>query len=166
MRVIERVRNFIKDPLNRDKITFLMQKRGGWERWFQLELAYWIARDFKQYKVELETHDYVNGALRTDILLTKTTSSSEYKTVVELKCEQANADSNRFVQSVFNDIEKAQQLLPSITAFTAVALIQNPHTMEVADQMLTTLIEQRPALISFNYEGFALPGLLYYSIVW
>ena len=163
MRVIERVRNFIKDPLNRDKITFLMQKRGGWERWFQLELAYWIARDFKQYEVELETHDYVNGALRTDILLTKGT---EYKTAVELKCEQANADSNRFVQSVFNDIEKAQQLSSSITAFTAVALIQNPDTMRVANQMLPTLIGQRPTLISFDYEGFDLSGLLYYSIVW
>ena len=162
MRVIERVRNFIKDPLNRDKITFLMQKRGGWERWFQLELAYWIAHDFDGYSVELETHDYVNLALRTDILLTKGT---EYKTAVELKCEQANADSNRFVQSVFNDIEKAQQLSSSITAFTAVALIQNPDTMEVADQMLTTLTGQRPELISFDYEGFDLPGLLYYSIV-
>lgn len=162
MRVIERVRNFIEDPLNQDKITFLMQKRGGWERWFQLELAYWIAHDFDGYSVELETHDYVNLALRTDILLTKGT---EYKTAVELKCEQANADSNRFVQSVFNDIEKAQQLSSSITAFTAVALIQNPDTMEVADQMLTTLTGQRPELISFDYEGFDLPGLLYYSIV-
>lgn len=165
MRVIERVRDFIEDPLNQDKITFLMHKRGGWERWFQLELAYWIAHDFDGYSVELETHDYVNLALRTDILLTRLRWHAGYKTVVELKCEQANADSNRFVQSVFNDIEKAQQLSSSVAEFTAVALIQNPDTMEVADQMLTTLTGQRPELISFDYEGFDLPGLLYYSIV-
>lgn len=163
MRIYEQVRAFIDDEINQDKIKFMAKACGGWERWLQMELAYWIAKDFEGYSVALESREYTDDALRADMMITRQRWHDE-KNVVELKCEQANADPKRFVKSVLSDIQKAQKLKDGTDYFFSVALIQKRETLASASQILSECSGVLPGLTCFDQEDLPLAGMLYCSL--
>lgn len=110
MRVTEVVSSMFRRPDFIQKANFLSQMRGGWERWFQLELAYYIATQYSSlHTVTLEdTTVYDQPALRADLTITSPVLSKT-TTVVELKCQIAGTDAGRFYQLVDADIQKVLQ---------------------------------------------------------
>ncbi len=71
MGIVQVVNALFHDSEFISKANFLSRMKGGWERWFQTELACSIAKTFSSgYKITLEDNSvYPGTALRADLVL-------------------------------------------------------------------------------------------------
>lgn len=129
----------------RDKIEFLSQATGGWERWFQLELAYYICERFHDnYDVRLENSAVYPGTpYRADLTLTSKTTQ-RVKTIVELKCQVTGTTAAAFAQLIRQDIQKALSAARGWD-YEVIAVTQGPNDMEY---ILSELSPRYPGQIS------------------
>ncbi len=130
MRVVQQVNALFNSSDFIIKANFLSQMKGGWERWFQMELAYHIAKTCSLgYDIKLEDNTvYPGTALRADLVLkchylTKTT------TVVELKCQVASASREDFYDLIEADIGKLPALAPG-DDYQVIALVRDRADIE------------------------------------
>lgn len=105
MRIEKVVSQFIKDENNKAKIDYLSSLKGGWERWFQLELAYFIHLYYEHYGYTVYTEEniYTNPRFRLDLLIEKEDIAKHY---VELKCQVNGEDINKFAEFLSDDFLK------------------------------------------------------------
>lgn len=98
------------NPELREKAACLSRVFGGWERWFQLELAYYILTHYwGNYEVKLEDGSaYPGSGCRADISIHRGRPSRE-DTFVELKCQTRNESPHVFVDHIVSDIAKMKQ---------------------------------------------------------
>lgn len=130
MRVAHAVNTLFSDGEFIQKANFLSQLKGGWERWFQMELAYYIAKTCgKGYRITLEDSTvYPDTALRADLTM-QCPYLSKTTTVVELKCQVAGGDTGNFIRLVGSDIEKSAKLEPG-DDYQVIALVQAREELE------------------------------------
>ncbi len=130
MRVEQAVKDLFSNGAFIQKVNFLSQMKGGWERWFQMELAYYIATTCgKGYRITLEDSTvYPDTALRADLVM-QYPYLSQTTTVVELKCQVAGGDTGAFVGMVAEDIEKGAALEPG-DDYQVIALVQDRRELE------------------------------------
>lgn len=113
------------------KANMLSQMKGGWERWFQMELAYYIAINFPLYNIKLEDKTvYPQTALRADLTLTRRST-----TVVELKCQVAGSSTDDFQNLIEGDIAKVSKL-DWDDDYQVIALVQDKDDVEYLYQRL------------------------------
>lgn len=130
MRVVEEVNALFGDPGFIRKANFLSMMKGGWERWFQLELAYFIANRYAgTYNITLEDNTaYPGTALRADLTL-QSRILSRTTTTVELKCQVATAHINDFGNLIESDIRKLPALAPG-NDYQVIALVREQKDVE------------------------------------
>lgn len=114
MRVVREVSALFSDPGFIRKANILSGAKGGWERWFQLELACHIAVSYIEgYKIKLEDSSVYPGThMRADLVL-KARRFSKTTTVVELKCQTAAETIEDFFDRVEDDIANIPDLAPA-----------------------------------------------------
>lgn len=111
------------NPGLREKVACLSRAFGGWERWFQLELAYYIGTQFwGKYDVKLEDGSvYPSTGYRADISI-YSDRIPRTATFVELKCQSKNEDPGYFARQIVNDLNKMDKGKPDwdcqLLAFT------------------------------------------------
>lgn len=157
MRVVHEVYALFSNPGFIQKANFLSGMRGGWERWLQLELAYYIASCYAgTYDITLEDSTvYPGTALRADLTL-QSRIMSKTTTTVELKCQVATASIDNFCALVESDIQKLQVLAPG-NDYQVIALVRNRGDVE---WLYHTLAKAHPNQVS-QYAfpiGLAAPG--------
>lgn len=140
----------------RDKIEYLSHATGGWERWFQLELAYYIRENFSSnYDVELENSAVYPGTpYRADLTLTNK-ASHRMQTIVELKCQVTGTSAVAFARLIEQDIQKALRAAGNWD-YEVIAITQGPGDMEY---VLKELGPRYPGQISGReFANLSSPG--------
>lgn len=129
----------------RDKIEYLSQATGGWERWFQLELAYYIRENFSSnYIIKLENNAvYPNEPYRADLTLTNR-AVHQMQTIVELKCQVTGTPAAEFARLIEQDIRKALSAARDWD-YEVIAITQGPNDMQY---ILNKLSPRHPRQIS------------------
>lgn len=157
MRIVEAVNTLFHNQSFICKANFLSGMRGGWERWFQLELAYYIASCYAgTYDITLEDNTaYPGTALRADLTL-QSRIMSKTTTTVELKCQVANAPIDNFWALVESDIQKLPALAPG-NDYQVIALVRDRKDVEGLYHALATA---HPGQVSYYVFSTALssPG--------
>lgn len=127
MRVAAEVNALFSDRNFIQRANFLSRVRGGWERWFQLELAFHIAVSFIEgYEVTLEDSTVYPGThMRADLVL----QSDRTTTVVELKCQTAAEDVDGFLARIEDDIANVPDLAPG-NDYQVIALVRGRKEVE------------------------------------
>lgn len=140
----------------RRKIEYLSQATGGWERWFQLEMAYYIYEQFHlTYDINLEDSTvYSGGAYRADITLTSKTPH-RMNTIVELKCQVAGTSASAFAQLIERDIQKALHAADGWD-YEVIAITQSSDDMESALEYLTARFKTKVS--GRNFVNLDCPG--------
>jgi len=130
VRVTQEVNALFSDSDFIKKANFLSQMKGGWERWFQMELACRIAKTCPPgYQIKLEDNSvYPGTALRADMVL-KCPVLSRTTTVVELKCQVAFARTEDFYKLIEADIGKLPALAPG-DDYQVIALVRDREDVE------------------------------------
>lgn len=130
MRVAREVSALFSDPGFIRKANILSGAKGGWERWFQLELACHIAVSYMEgYEVTLEDSTVYPGThMRADLVL-KGRRFSKTTTVVELKCQTATETIEDFFDRIEDDIANIPDLAPG-NDYQVIALIRDREDIE------------------------------------
>lgn len=134
MRVAAEVNALFHDKSFIERANFLSGVKGGWERWFQLELAFYIAFCFAdEYEVTLEDSTVYPGThMRADLVL----RSDRTITVVELKCQTAAEDIDGFLARIEDDIANIPDLAPG-NDYQVIALVRGRKEVETLCRKLT-----------------------------
>lgn len=130
MRVVQAVNSLFTDAAFIRKANFASRLKGGWERWFQMELAYAIAKEHSvTCSVSLENESvYPGAAFRADMVL-QSAIGLDTTTVVELKCQTLQGDTEDFYQLIESDIQKIGALA-SGTDYQVIALVRDRADIE------------------------------------
>lgn len=140
----------------RDKIEYLSQATGGWERWFQLELAYYIRQNFSSnYDIRLENNAvYPDEPYRADLTLTNR-ATHRMQTIVELKCQVTGTSAAAFARLIEQDIQKALSAARDWD-YEVIAITQGPGDMKY---ILNELRPRYPGQISGHpFINLSAPG--------
>ncbi len=81
--------------------------KGGWEGWWQVELAMWFASF--DYDVEREMHVYKNNPKLSADLVFNSHIDTATNYVVEIKCQSITQTMNSFIEQIQCDIEKIKK---------------------------------------------------------
>ena len=100
----------------RNEIEQAFHMKGGWEAWFQVELALWLKNKEGVASVVREQHVYSDESLAVDLMVTTT---ENVRNMIELKCESVNQDcklkdSQYISKNAFRGVKYASPLIPSI----------------------------------------------------
>lgn len=127
MRVAAEVNALFSDRNFIQRANFLSRVKGGWERWFQLELAFHIAVSFVEgYEITLEDSTVYPGThMRADLVL----QGNRTTTVVELKCQTATEAIEDFFARIEDDIANIADLAPD-KDYQVIALIRGRKDIE------------------------------------
>lgn len=119
-----------------NKVNYLSQLKGGWERWFQMELVWHIAANYSStYQIAVEDSTvYPGTALRADMTI-HCPYLSGTTTVVELKCQVAGGNIDTFIGLVKEDIAKRTGL-KGCNDYHVIALVQTQKELERVRQAL------------------------------
>lgn len=157
MRVVQEVNFLFSNADFIQKANFLSRVKGGWERWFQLELAYYITMRYSgRYDIPLEDNTvYPRTALRADLVLSSRILSKT-TTVVELKCQVDTADTKEFCSLIERDINKIPSLAPG-DDYQVIALVRDRADVKPLQE---TLAKSHPDQVSGYTFPFSLssPG--------
>ncbi len=157
MRVVQEVNELFSDKAFIQKANFLSGIKGGWERWFQMELAYYIASRYAgTYHISLEDNTvYPGTALRADLVL-RSRILSKTTTVVELKCQTAAASTEDFYKLMESDIGKIPALAPG-DGYQVIALVRDRTDVEPLYHALAQAHPNQVSRYSFP-KSLATPG--------
>ncbi len=157
MRVVQEVNELFSDKAFIQKANFLSGIKGGWERWFQMELAYYIASRYAgTYNISLEDNTvYPGTALRADLVL-RSRILSKTTTVVELKCQTAAASTEDFYKLMESDIGKIPALAPG-DDYQVIALVRDRTDVEPLYHALAQAHPNQVSRYSFP-KSLAAPG--------
>lgn len=138
MRIINEVSDLFNDKEFIHRVNMLSGVRGGWERWFQMELAYHIAVRYKvAYDVTLEDSGVYPGTnMRADLVL-RGRSYTDTVTVVELKCQTASETLQHFCDQIEGDIANVTDLAPGMD-YQVIALVRSQNDVAPLYQALAT----------------------------
>lgn len=153
MRVVQVVNALFSDSDFIRRANVISKMKGGWERWFQMELAYTIAKDYVgTYDITLEDNTvYPGTALRADLVL-QSRILAKTTTVVELKCQVATASTEDFYNLIEADIGKIPALALG-NDYQVIALVRDRDDVE---PLYHALAVAHPNQIS----GYTFPGNL------
>lgn len=133
---MEEMAKFFENEAARRKVRFFQNQFGGWERWFQMEFAWYIQETYgNKYDVALEVRgDYINNLCRSDIHLTG--RSPRYpETILELKCETVQTNDLSGLMEM--DIQKRLQLTRPDVEYESIALAIRPRSLNNAQHTLS-----------------------------
>lgn len=155
MRIEQIVSEMVYDRLLRDKIHTLCGAVGGWERWFQLELVYYIATHRPgMCTVELESASaYPDTECRADLFL-RSARASQSDTFVELKCQTRDETPARFVQQINNDLRKMDASRSNCSRQLIAVVRTERDAQNVARELGQTPYAQA---IWHRFEGLTVP---------
>ena len=161
MRVEQAVAELCGDDDFRAKVEYLSQSIGGWERWFQLELAYHIYSLYNNIcEIKLEDRTaYSGGMYRADLTLIDK-NSMKATTTVELKCQGANCAPSTFASQVDQDIKKGDSAAQG-RDYEVIAIVQSEAALRSVKNYLGP---RYPDLVSAHkFEGYTyLGGFIHY----
>lgn len=107
MRINSLVSSFLKQPGTIKKIEFMQQLNGGWERWFQLELAYYYTEAYyKPDNYALTEVRYSHSNQRCDLVFKNDTTHYTDVIELEIKCQTLGQSLTAFGNAIWEDIEK------------------------------------------------------------
>lgn len=135
-----------------EKAKYFCSCIGGWERWFQMELVYYIFTLYgDNYSIKLEDNSVYSGTsvYRADLTLTHKARSNA-KTIVELKCQVASSTPSAFARLVEQDIKKAS-LAAKGWDYEVIAITQGPREMEAVMNYLCPLYPNQISGREFDY---------------
>ena len=74
---------------NKDRFKYLWPLRGGWEPWFQVEIAAFLIRKYPDLRIEREvSYPQPFGQLRADLVINEPDGVSD-QIWIELKCQRS-----------------------------------------------------------------------------
>ena len=159
MRISSELQAFFNDQGMQEKVTFMREQFGGWERWFQMEFAYSLQEKYKdRYAVLLEVKDdYTNNLDRTDIHLYANTIHQR-ETMLELKCETPQTKNlGRLMDA---DIQKRAQKKEQNVDFEAVAIAISEENLHTAYSTLRKKYHE--SIMVYQNPDWPIAGILVY----
>lgn len=114
MRINDLVTKYLNDSDNLDKLKYMSNLNGGWERWFQLELAYYYANIYKHDpRVSLTEVIYGEESKRCDLVFFNVTTNSNI--YLEIKCQTTHQDLKMFSTKLRDDYKKMIEYKKPVT---------------------------------------------------
>ena len=159
MRISSELQAFFNEPEIQEKVRFMREQFGGWERWFQMEFAYYLKVKYEdRYTILLEVKDYENKLYRTDIHL-YANAPYHRETMLELKCETPLTDNLGKLMDA--DIQKRIGKKDPNVDFESVAIAISPQSLRAAYDTLRKKYHQ--AILAYQDSDWPIAGILLYS---